>query len=270
MRPGWTSHQLPEASNPVNADQRLVLEDLLLAMADDELILGHRNSEWCGHAPILEEDIAFANLALDEIGHAGFWYTILAELRSEDPGTYPDDLVYFRDIQDYRCAQLVELPKGDWAFSILRQYLFDSAEMVRLEALTDNAYRPVAEAAVKIRKEEMYHYRHSQAWMRRLGLGTQESGRRLQNALEQAWPYTQQLFLSLPDNPALFEDRVIPNPQEMMATWDERVVPFLVECALQIPHENRKEISRSQHTPHLNVLLSEMQAVARSEPEAEW
>jgi 1,2-phenylacetyl-CoA epoxidase catalytic subunit len=92
----------------------------------------------------------------------------------------------------------------------------------------------------------------------------------LQNALEQAWPYTQQLFLSLPDDPALFEDSVIPDPREMLARWDARVVPFLGECALKIPPENRKEISRSQHTPHLKVLLSEMQAVARSEPEAKW
>ncbi len=251
-------------------DQQTALEDLLLAMADDELVLGHRNSEWCGHAPILEEDIAFANLALDEIGHAGLWYAILAELRGEDPESYPDQLVYFRDIQDYRCAQLLELPKGDWAFSILRQYLFDSAERVRLEALVDHTYRPLAEAAVKISKEESYHFRHSQAWMRRLGLGTAESQQRLQNALQEVWPYTQQLFTSLPAEPNVIEAGLVPDPREMLATWDGFVIPFLEECSLQVPQDARLEIDRKQHTPHLKILLFEMQAVARTEPEAEW
>src|SRR5512145_104879 len=108
------------------------MRELLLALADDELVLGHRASEWCGHAPILEEDIAFANLALDELGHASLWYGLLAELRGQDPDSYPDLLIYWRPPQDFRCTQLIELPPGDWAFSMLRQYLFDAAESVRL------------------------------------------------------------------------------------------------------------------------------------------
>jgi ring-1,2-phenylacetyl-CoA epoxidase subunit PaaC len=254
----------------VRPDQQTLIGDLLLSMADDELVLGHRNSEWCGHAPILEEDIAFANLALDEIGHAGLWYTILAELRGEDPTRYPDQLVYFRGMPDYRCAQLLELPKGDWAFSILRQYLFDSAEKVRLEALDGHSFKPISEAAAKIRREENYHYRHSQAWMRRLGLGTQESQMRLQNALDVAWPYTSQLFLSLPNDPLMIEEGLLPDPQLLLENWDGLVVPFLEECSLRVPQDDRLEIRRAQHTPYLKVLLAEMQAVARSEPEAEW
>ena len=211
----------------MDTDHQTSQQDLLLALGDDELILGQRNSEWCGHAPILEEDNAFANLALDEIGHAGLWYTILAELRGEDPETYPDALVYFRDMPDYRCAQLVELPKGDWAFSILRQYLFDSAEKVRLDALASNPFRALAEAAIKIGMEEKYHLRHSQAWMRRLGLGTQESQRRLQNALNEAWPYTRQLFVSLPVDPVMVGEGLLPDPQSMLAAWDGVVIPFL-------------------------------------------
>src|SRR5262249_24761260 len=147
---------------------RDVLADYLLALADDELILGHRDSEWCGHAPILEEDIAFANLALDEIGHARVWYGLLGDLLSKDPETYPDELVYRRDASEFRCAQFVELPKGDWAFSMLRQYLFDSIEAMRLEALTESSYQPLADAAAKMRPEEMYHLRHTSAWVRRL------------------------------------------------------------------------------------------------------
>src|SRR5512144_1177706 len=117
--------------------------EALLALADDELILGHRNSEWAGHAPILEEDIAFANLALDELGHAQLWYT----LHSEITGAEPDRTVFFREGPAYRCLPLVELPRGDWAFSMLRQYLFDAAEDVRLPALAASADTRVAEIA---------------------------------------------------------------------------------------------------------------------------
>jgi len=111
------------------------LRELLIALGDDELVLGHRASEWCGQAPILEEDIAFANLALDEIGHANLWYRLLASLEGKDKERYPDQIVFWREAADIRNAQLVELPNGDWAFSILRHYLFDSAESERLKAL---------------------------------------------------------------------------------------------------------------------------------------
>ena len=122
------------------------LADRLLALADDELILAHRNSEWAGHAPVLEEDIAFANLALDEMGHAAIWYGLREALTGESA----DRLIFFRDAGAYRNAQLVELPRGDWAFAMLRQYLFDAAESVRLPQLANSAYRPLAEAAAKI------------------------------------------------------------------------------------------------------------------------
>ena len=126
-------------------------------LADDELILGQRDSEWTGHAPILEEDIAFSNIAQDELGHATIWYGLLSELTGEEP----NELVFFRDFDDFRNVTLVELPNGDWAFSMLRQYLFDAFEMVRLSQLLESLYRPVAEAAAKIRMEELYHYRHT-------------------------------------------------------------------------------------------------------------
>ncbi|MFQ5576791.1 MAG: 1,2-phenylacetyl-CoA epoxidase subunit PaaC, partial [Anaerolineae bacterium] len=173
----------------------------LLAMADDELILAHRNSEWTGHAPILEEDIAFSNIAQDELGHAVLWYGLLADLSAEDPQTYPDRLAFFRDAPDYRNLQLVELPKGDWAFTIVRQYLFDAAEAVRLPQLARSEYAPLAEIAAKIQREEIYHYRHTAAWLKRLGLGTEESHCRMQTALNALWPYTGQLFAPLPQDP---------------------------------------------------------------------
>lgn len=246
------------------------LSNLLLCMADDELILGHRNSEWCGHAPILEEDIAFANLALDEIGHAGVWYALLAELAGEDVETYPDKLVFFRDPPGFRSLQMVELPPGDWAFSILRQYLFDALEMVRLKRLSRSAYRPMAEAAAKIRKEEIYHFRHSQAWIKRLGLGTQESNRRLQKALDGLWPYTLQPFTPLPGEAELAQAGLAPASGELGAAWEALVFPGLRQCELSLPDAPRLALSRQEHTPHLKVLLAEMQSLARSEPQAEW
>ena len=125
----------------------------LTAMADDELILSHRNAEWTGHAPLLEEDIALANLAQDELGHATTIYGLVEELTGESP----DKLAFFRDAEAFRNVQLVELPKGDWAFTMLRQYLFDVYEHVLYEALLKSSYQPLADVVTKFRGEELYH-----------------------------------------------------------------------------------------------------------------
>jgi ring-1,2-phenylacetyl-CoA epoxidase subunit PaaC len=195
------------------------LADYVLALADDELVLAHRNSEWTGHAPILEEDIAFANLALDEMGHAQLWYQRVQDLT----GQIPDALVFFRQAPEFRCAQLVELPKGDWALSMLRQYLFDAAEAVRLPALAESTWPPLAETAAKIRTEEIYHYRHSAAWVRRLGLGTDESHRRMQAALEGLWAYALQLCGPLPGDAEWAEAGLIPASDRLQTgTWRRR------------------------------------------------
>jgi ring-1,2-phenylacetyl-CoA epoxidase subunit PaaC len=239
-------------------------------MGDDELILGHRASEWCGHAPILEEDIAFANLALDEIGHAALWYGALAGLAGEDPDRYPDRLVFFRQPAQFRNAQLVELPNGDWAFTILRQYLFDAAELAALERLKESRYPPLAERAAKIWKEEIYHHRHTQAWATRLALGTEDSHRRMQNALDLAWPYTAQLFASLPGEGTLVEAGFCPPGEAMRAAWSEEVLPFLGKCELILPEVRGEPTPRDRHTDHFKELIAEMQSVAREEPEAEW
>jgi ring-1,2-phenylacetyl-CoA epoxidase subunit PaaC len=255
----------------MNADLKQALINKLLAMADDEIILAHRNSEWTGRAPILEEDIAFSNIAQDEICHAVIWYTMLAELSGEDPETYPDALVFFRGASGYRNAQLVELPKGDWAFTIVRQYLFDAAEILRLEELRQSQYQPLAEAANKIRKEEFYHYRHAHAWLQRLGLGTAESHRRMQAALDEIWPYTAQLFEPLPDEALLVEANFVPDPARIQSAWQNLVIPNLEEAGLIVPSEAIPvTVSRNLHTDHLPALLAEMQEVARQVPDAEW
>jgi ring-1,2-phenylacetyl-CoA epoxidase subunit PaaC len=231
-------------------------------MADDELVLGHRDSEWTGHAPILEEDIAFANIAQDEIGHAMLWYGLVHDLT----GDVPDQLVFFREPAAYRNVQLVELPKGDWAFSMLRQYLFDAAESARLALLVASRYPPMAEVAAKIRTEEIYHYRHTHGWVRRLALGTDESHRRVQSALDQAWPYAQQLFVPLPDEGSLAEAGLVPAAESLRQSWRDLTLPLLLEAGLAVPDSAQPAArDRQQHTPHLEQLLAEMQEVARLE-----
>ncbi|MBI4675914.1 MAG: phenylacetate-CoA oxygenase subunit PaaC [Chloroflexi bacterium] len=234
----------------------------ILALADDELILGHRNSEWAGHAPILEEDIAFANLALDELGHAQLWYALYQEFTD----TEPDYLVFFRGAADYRNAQFVELPKGDWAFSMLRQYLFDTYESIALPQLVKSSNARIAEIAAKIRPEEMYHLRHTSNWVKRLGLGTAESHRRMQNALDELWAYALQLFVPLSDEQELIDAKVMPDPRVLQAEWESQVVAHLSASGLIVP-ATREPIatSRTQHTEYLTALLAEMQEVARGE-----
>jgi len=241
--------------------------DKLLALADDELILAHRNSEWTGHGPILEEDIAFANISQDELGHATLWYGLLQELTGDDP----DRLVFFRDACAYRNVQLVELPKGDWAFSMLRQFLFDTAELVSLSHLTGSTYAPIADAAAKIRQEEIYHLRHTRLWVKRLGLGTAESNGRMQAALDVLWPYAQQLFVPLPQDRLLVEAGYAPQAAALRQEWESIVRPHLETAGLRIPQDETPPANgRDEHTDHLVALLAEMQQVARYDPEAEW
>jgi ring-1,2-phenylacetyl-CoA epoxidase subunit PaaC len=251
----------------MKSEVREALAGKLLAMADDEFVLGHRNSEWTGHAPILEEDIAFSNIAQDEQGHATVWYGLLQALTGQEP----DELIFFREAAGYRNTQLVELPKGDWAFTMMRQYLFDTAEKVWLLYLLNSEYRPLAEAAAKIRTEELYHFRHSSSWVRRLGLGTAESNERSQRALDRLWPYALQLFVPLPGEERLVAAGFVPEPVTAGRAWQVAVRPFLEDAGLRIPEEERLATSsRREHTEHLDQLLAELQEVARLDPEAVW
>jgi ring-1,2-phenylacetyl-CoA epoxidase subunit PaaC len=247
------------------------LAQYIIALADDELILGHRDSEWAGHAPILEEDIAFANLALDEIGHAVVLYETASELLDEDPETYPDKLAYFREAVDFRSTQFVELPRGDWAFSMLRQYLYDHYEAVRWAALSECSYQPLKEKAIKLRGEEGYHLRHTMLWVKRLGLGTEESNRRMQRALDELWPYAAQLFAPvIPAEQAINAAYALTPSADLRARWEERVLPQLAEANLTVPQAPPVSVTRREHTPYLTELLVEMQKVARLDPDAIW
>ena len=243
------------------------LTQKLLAMADDELILAHRNSEWIGHGPILEEDIALANIAQDELGHANVWYSLLQSITQEDP----DKLAFFREAEAFRNVQMVELPIGDWAFTMLRQYLFDTFELLLLDKLQHSTYEPLAQACAKIRNEEIYHLRHTSNWVKRLGLGTEESNQRMQAALAELWPYAQQLFTPLPDEQVLLSEEIVPDMALLHEDWLGRIRPFLTAANLTVPNGNiPSTTSRADHTPHLTALLADMQKVARINPEAVW
>jgi ring-1,2-phenylacetyl-CoA epoxidase subunit PaaC len=199
------------------------------------------------------------------------WYSLLADLTGEDRETYPNRLVYHRDMVDFRCVQFVQLPKGDWAFSMLRQYLFDSYEKVRLDRLVNSYYQPVADAAAKMRPEEVYHLRHTRAWVRRLGLGTEESNRRMQAALDTLWPQMMQLFMALPDESLLVRAGYFPSLEQLLEIWCETVIAYLEESNLRLPQVVTPAAeNRTQHTPHLQVLLQGLQEIARSNPDAGW
>jgi ring-1,2-phenylacetyl-CoA epoxidase subunit PaaC len=238
---------------------------LLTTLADDELILGHRDSEWTGHAPILEEDIAFSNIAQDEMGHALLWYTILHEqLQQPDP----DRLTFWRSAAEFRNAQFVELPKGDWAFTIVRQYLFDVYEQVRNDGLARFDYQPILDAVGKIKREEVYHLMHSQGWVQRLGDATDESHHRMQAALEELWPYALGLFEPIEDA-AEYSSQL----SELQQAWLDRVRPVLTQASLTIPSAVQPIFGgrSGEHTGHLTDLLNELQKVARLEsPDAVW
>ncbi|MFN8598462.1 MAG: 1,2-phenylacetyl-CoA epoxidase subunit PaaC [Anaerolineae bacterium] len=237
----------------------------LLSFADDEFLLGHRNSEWTGHAPLLEEDIAFSNIAQDELGHALLWYTILHE-QFELPA--PDRLAFWRSARECRNAALVELPRGDWAFTVVRQYLFDAYEYARNAVLAQCSYAPIEDAVAKINREEVYHVLHSKGWVLRLGDATEESHRRMQAALDELWPHALGLFEPLADDAEFSSDLA-----RIQTAWLETVTPIFTQATLVIP-ENATPIfggRTGQHTPHLDGLLADLQKVARLEsPDAIW
>jgi ring-1,2-phenylacetyl-CoA epoxidase subunit PaaC len=245
--------------------------EYLIRLADDRLILGHRLSEWCGHAPMLEEDIALSNIALDCIGQANMLYTIAVECSGKDQT--PDDIVYFREAGEFRNLLLVEQPNGDFARTIVRQFLYDSYGVLLFERLQRSEYHPLAVAAQKCLKELQYHLRHSSHWVIRLGDGTDESRKKAQAALNDLWKYTDEFFLSDGCEDELASARIAPRPVDFESDWNIAVKKLCHEATLSIPQQGtyvHKGGREGKHTEHLGHLLAEMQIVARSFPEIEW
>jgi len=244
--------------------------DYLLRLGDDRLVLGHRLSEWCGHAPILEEDIALANIALDLIGQATLLLGLSA--KSEGKGRDADALAYFRDAVDYRNALLVELPKGDFAVTIVRQLFYSVFGLLQAEALQVSTDRDLAGIAAKGVKESRYHVRHSADWVVKLGAGTDESHARAQRAVDELWRYTGELFLADDLDCAAAADGLGVDPSTLERTWQTTVRDVLARAGLTIPEGvyMQRGGREGRHTEHLGHMLAEMQIVARSHPGASW
>lgn len=243
---------------------RAALTLKLTALADDELLLAQRNGEWVGHAPILEEDIALANLTQDELGHAQSWLALRGDLDGSDP----DALAFLRDAGDFHSARLLELPGGDWAFTLTRQFLFDAYEALWLNAARQSSYAPLAEVAAKMVGEERFHLQHTALWTERLGLGTPESNRRSQAALDVLWPLTGQLFAPIKDEGLLVEAGMVPDLKGLRGPWAELTGNHLQNAGLTLPQSGPQDWSRARHTEYLAPLLLEMQGVARADREA--
>jgi ring-1,2-phenylacetyl-CoA epoxidase subunit PaaC len=249
------------------------LVEYLLRLGDDRLVLGHRLSEWCGHGPILEEDIALSNVALDLLGQATMFLRLAGEV--EGKGRTEDALAYFREAVEFRNCQLVELPKGDFAFTIARQFLFDVYAVVLLDALSRGANAEVAAIAAKSLKEAKYHVRHSGEWILKLGDGTEESHRRVQRALDDLWRFTGELFAADAIDRAMQEAGVAPDPTALKGSWEGLVRDVVDRATLSLPHDVPRIASTrggrtGAHTEHLGHMLAEMQIVARSHPGATW
>ena len=246
------------------------LFEYLLRLGDDRLVLGHRLSEWCGHAPILEEDIAIANISLDLIGQATLLLKLAGEV--EGKGRSEDALAYFRDSIDFRNVLMAELPKGDFAFTIVRQFLFGVAAFYHLEGLARSARPELAGIAAKALKETRYHVRHSGEWVIKLGDGTEESHARAQRALDELWRYTGELFLTDAVDARLAEAGIAPDLAEVERRWSAQVRDVLDRATLAMPTAGYMQRGGrvGRHTEHLGHMLSEMQIVARSHPGAQW
>lgn len=241
-----------------------------LYLADSALILGHRNSEWCGHGPVLEQDIALTNISLDLIGQARNFYQYAAQLK--DAGTTEDTLAYLRDVTEYRNCLLAELPNGDWGQTILRQFFFSAYQYFLFQQLQQSSDEQLAAIAEKSLKETTYHLRWSSEWVIRLGDGTEESKQRMENAVTTIWNYTGELFIPAGYETEMTEQGVGVDLSLVNDLWTEKITAVMEEATLSIPVNAwmQKGGKEGIHTEHLGYILAEMQFLQRAYPGATW
>ena len=251
-------------------NRRDALLQLLLRLGDTTLILGHRVSEWCGHGPVLEEDIALTNTALDLIGQTRLWLGLAAEIEAK--GRTADSLAFLRDAFEFRNLLIAEQPNGDFGQTIMRQFLYDAWSRLMLERLEKSVNDRVAEIARKASKEVAYHLDRSADLCIRLADGTEESHARMQSALELLWPYTGEMFSPDEIDEALAEDGTAPNPADLRDSWLVLVQPLQAEGSLTFPDGSAVHLGgkSGQHSEHLGYILAEMQWLQRAYPGAEW
>ena len=244
------------------------IADLLRSMADDEFVIGFSDSEWTGIAPILEEDVAISSLAQDEIGHAAALYGLLAGLTGEDP----DAIAYDRAPDDYRHCRLLDHGRGDWAMTIARRYLYDTADGVRLDALRDGSWAPLAELVAKLVREERYHRMHASVWLDHLANGGADPRSRLLAALTTLGPDAATVFTPLPAEAELVAARVLAAPMaELEARWRSEIEPVFAALGLPMPRPaSAAERGRTDHGDAFRRLWTEFNLVRASEPGVTW
>jgi len=245
-------------------------KELLYKMADDLLIIGHRNREWTGLGPILEEDISFSSMAQDKIGQSQALFHLLHELGEQEP----DTVAFARGAAQFHNCQLVELPNGEYDFSLMRHFLFDHADQLRFELLANSSYEPLAKVARKVKGELKYHVFHANTWVVKLGSANEESHTRMQAALNQAWNYALGIFEPSAYEEDLINTGVFEGEQALFDRWLTNITPQLLKAGLSIPPQDAWEPVYGgrvgKHTAHLEPLVEEMSEVFKIDPSAEW
>ena len=241
------------------------LIDYTLHLADNALILGQRNSEWCGHGPILEQDIAITNISLDLIGQSRSLYQYAVQLKAD--GSTEDSLAYLRTEREFKNCLLVEQPNGDWAQTMLRQFLFSSYQFYLYKYLQGNTDKTIAAIAEKSLKEVSYHLRWSSEWVIRLGDGTEESRNRMLTAIDELWRYTGELFIAAP-----YEIELNIDLASLKTEWDNKVKAVMEEATLPFPEKVFMQTGgkAGTHTEQLGYILSDLQYMQRVYPGCEW
>ena len=257
-------------------------EAYTLHLADDALILGHRNSEWCSHGPVLEQDIAITNIALDLIGQARNFYQYVAQVINETSSSpsvgggkgeaSEDTLAYLRDPHEFKNCLLAEQPNGDWAKTILRQFFFSSYQYFLYEELKESTDRQLAAIAEKSLKEVTYHLRWGSEWVIRLGDGTEESHQRMLKAIDELWPYTGELFKAARYELQAASENVGVDPSSLRSKWEEKVKEVFTEATLPYPENVFQQTGgkEGKHSQNLAHILAELQYIQRAYPHSVW
>ena len=263
--------QSPAAADPtVDPGLRGPIAELLLSLADDEFVIGFSDSEWTGIAPLLEEDVAMSSIAQDELGHAKAFFDILADVL--DDGRDGDALAYDREPDAYRHCRLVDGRRGDWAFAIVRRWLYDTADDVRLGALAGGRFGRLADLVAKIRREERYHLMHANAWFERLGHAGDDARRRFEAAWDRLAPTASTVFAPLEGEAALVAAGILAAPMATLdSRWRETVEPTLARLRLTAPPgPDGIERSRLDHSDDFRWLWEEFTSVRRIDRSATW
>ncbi len=251
-------------------EQVEIIYNYVLHLADNSMILGQRNAEWCGHGPILEQDIAITNITLDLIGEARSLYAYAAQLKGNN--ATEDIIAFTRDVLQYKNVLLVEQPNTDWAYTIVRQFFYDAFHFQLLNVLQNIKDERIAEIAHKSLKEVTYHLKWSSEWLIRLGDGTEISHQKMQTAINDLWEYTGEFFIPSQTEAKAFELGIAANLENLKPLWQAKVTEILQLATLTIPTSNHQQKGGKTglHSEYMGYLLAEMQFMQRAYPGVEW